>query len=493
METKNYFSTDAAGNILPSATCYVYEAGTLDLASGVTSINGAPLSNPFTAQPSGLVQFKAPDGEYDLRVVKSGRDFSIRIQCFDGVEFKESLPDLLAASNISYSGSSVESALDTLYLSNKVNVLFYGENVGTGVDDDFQAFQDAINALPAMGGTIIIPGRHYVLSAVPVESGKSILWDIDPAAYFTGAGTGEGKFGYMLSNPAQLAVGPYIRSRSNLRSTNTNGGIAALNAEMIQPSDYVGQSVAAYFGAIGSSANLSANVWALNTLVRSEAGAKGTYQCIEVDVDNFSADALVKGISISGAGTVGPRVALEIVRANNTPWAYGIDILNATTGIRVRASTQTRIGILVGAPAAQLNAVLSGKLLANGDDGVLLERFTDTSPTGNFFRAVNAANNTNLFSVASSGSINTAGSLTAALNVAATAGNITASAGYVRGSNIDATGPVSAAPNGVLRLSASTSLTVGAAGGAAARPATPAMYITVNYGGQNYKLALENA
>lgn len=87
METKNYFSTDAAGNILPSATCYVYVAGTTDLATGLVNINGASLSNPFTAQPTGLVQFKAPNGEYDLRVTKSGRDFTIRIQCFDGVEF----------------------------------------------------------------------------------------------------------------------------------------------------------------------------------------------------------------------------------------------------------------------------------------------------------------------------------------------------------------------------------------------------------------------
>lgn len=83
METKNYFSTDAAGNILPSATCYLYIAGTTDLATGITNINDAPLSNPFTAQTSGLVQFKAPDGEYDLRVTKGGRDFTIRIQCFD--------------------------------------------------------------------------------------------------------------------------------------------------------------------------------------------------------------------------------------------------------------------------------------------------------------------------------------------------------------------------------------------------------------------------
>lgn len=109
METKNYFSTDAAGNILPSATCYVYVAGTTDLATGLVNINGAPLSNPFTALPSGLVQFKAPDGEYDLRVTKAGRDFTIRIQCFDGIAF---ISD--AAGLIFYDGQYLSDYLEEL-------------------------------------------------------------------------------------------------------------------------------------------------------------------------------------------------------------------------------------------------------------------------------------------------------------------------------------------------------------------------------------------
>lgn len=87
MEVKNYFATDSQGNVLGSAQVYLYLAGTTTLATGVQNINGAALANPFASQSNGLVQFKAPDGDYDLRVVKPGREFTIRIQCFDGVEF----------------------------------------------------------------------------------------------------------------------------------------------------------------------------------------------------------------------------------------------------------------------------------------------------------------------------------------------------------------------------------------------------------------------
>lgn len=87
MEVKNYFATDTQGNVLGSAQVYLYLAGTTTLATGLQNISGAALGNPFTSEANGLVQFKAPDNNYDLRVVKPGREFTIRIQCFDGVAF----------------------------------------------------------------------------------------------------------------------------------------------------------------------------------------------------------------------------------------------------------------------------------------------------------------------------------------------------------------------------------------------------------------------
>lgn len=97
MEVKNYFATDTQGNVLGSAQVYLYLAGTTTLATGLQNISGAALGNPFTSDANGLVQFRAPDNNYDLRVVKPGREFTIRIQCFDGIAFIESQPSRLAA------------------------------------------------------------------------------------------------------------------------------------------------------------------------------------------------------------------------------------------------------------------------------------------------------------------------------------------------------------------------------------------------------------
>lgn len=99
MEVKNYFATDTQGNVLGSAQVYLYLAGTTTLATGLQNISGAPLGNPFVSDANGLVQFKAPDNNYDLRVVKPGREFIIRIQCFDGVAFIEQASEIFASSS----------------------------------------------------------------------------------------------------------------------------------------------------------------------------------------------------------------------------------------------------------------------------------------------------------------------------------------------------------------------------------------------------------
>lgn len=83
MELKNFFAQDDVGNILSEATCYVYVRGTESLVTGLQNANGVALVNPFTANQQGLIQFAAPNGLYDLRVVKGNRDNRIRVQCND--------------------------------------------------------------------------------------------------------------------------------------------------------------------------------------------------------------------------------------------------------------------------------------------------------------------------------------------------------------------------------------------------------------------------
>lgn len=280
-----------------------------------------------------------------------------------------------------------------------VNVLGFTGADSSGVTDSYAAFQAAINSLPTGGGKITIGPGTWRLETEPTWGNRSMYWDISPSAKFIGAGTGTGKFPYMETNAAQLAVGPFIQSRSTEVSGPTpNGGIAAWNVEMIQPSTYIGQSVAGYYGAAGSNPNPSANVWVHNLLIRADAGAGGTYQGSEVDVDCFSSTALMKGISINGIGTFNPTVALEIIRSDATLYKTGVNIRNSIIGLKIESTSLDR-GIVIGNVVGIGNTLLTGQQLVNGADCVVLQRATDSSPTGDFIRCVDAANSKSLFDV----------------------------------------------------------------------------------------------
>lgn len=86
MELKNFFALDDAGNFLSEATCYVYQRGTESLASGLMKANGLAQLNPFATDQKGFAEFAAPNGLYDVRVVKGARDFRIRLQFNDVAE-----------------------------------------------------------------------------------------------------------------------------------------------------------------------------------------------------------------------------------------------------------------------------------------------------------------------------------------------------------------------------------------------------------------------
>lgn len=273
----------------------------------------------------------------------------------------------------------------------------------TGTANSAAAFTAAAAASPY----VRVPAGTYRIESVPTWTG-SVYWDIDPEAEFTGAGTGVGKFPYMISNPAQLAVGPYVRSKSYQKSAHANGGIAAFQVEMEQPGDYgAGQSVAFYAGNISGNPNAGGNNWAINCLTYAQTGAGGIFQSIEADANNDSATATVKGIAISGAGTHDAAVGLEIVRLSQK-WEIGAYIANAGDGLVIRPVTGGR-GVVVGAvgsdPAAVGDTAVSARQMLNNADTLLLQRLTDTAPTGQFIRAVNAANSANIFVVDIAGNI----------------------------------------------------------------------------------------
>lgn len=355
--------------------------------------------------------------------------------------------------------------------SDAFNVLDFGARSDGA--DAYSAFQSAIDALPSGGGKITVPGLAFVLGTTPNIGARSVFWDISPSATFSGAGTGVGKFPYMGSNTSQMAVGPFIQSRTTQKSADANGGVAALSVEMLQPDAYgAGQSVALYAAAKSNNANAGGNSWAINCLIEAESSSAGTYQCIEVDVDCFSSAALMKGISITGIGSQDPDVALEIVRAQGK-WTRGIFIDNAQDQVVLRPVSGGRAIIIgTGVPAIGDTAITT-KQLANAADTILVQRDTDTTPTGQLFRAVNAANTQNIVILSVTGDLTLIGKSESSVGVF--------------------TGGTPTPEVGKTKISAATAATVGAAGGASALPATPLGYLHASVGAVNVKIPYYSA
>jgi len=356
----------------------------------------------------------------------------------------------------------------------------------TGVSNSYAAFAAAIAASPSTGGKILVGDGNYLIDGdinVLYHGLKSIFWDISPSATFTGTGTGYYNFPTMQSNGGQLAVGPYIYSCS-LEPSPYNGtiygGIASLSVEMIQNQSYVGQSVGIYGGVKGSSPDPSSNVWASNLVMTAMPGAGGIYQGIEMDVNCYSSTATVRGIVITGTGDSNPDSGLYISRSpvNTTvDWDFGIVIRNSSVGILMDGGRLTR-GISIGPSPAVIGSAITAKQLQNNQDTIYLERNTETSPTGYFIRCAQVGNTANLFS------INAAGALVAS-NID-TAGHCIG-ASYIQGGNIRAT--TSAGTSGTtLSIGNSTAITVGAAGGASALPATPLGYLIAYLGATSIKI-----
>lgn len=94
MQLLNLFAQTQEGDILPGASCRLLVAGTDTLVNGLTDKDGNPITNPFLADGNGLAQFRAPNGEYDFRVVSGSLDYRMRVMFFDGAQFEADLANV---------------------------------------------------------------------------------------------------------------------------------------------------------------------------------------------------------------------------------------------------------------------------------------------------------------------------------------------------------------------------------------------------------------
>lgn len=177
MELKTYIAQNKNGDALPGALCYVYQRGTENIAPGLQKANGVSLTNPFPADELGYVQFAAPNGLYDLRVVKGGRDYRIPVQLNDvdegvaaantAANRAEAARDIaLAEAN---SADSIEEGLLTTPIGGKFQVLgpdngdyliTYENRAGVAVEIRRYPTADAVDALRRLVKTSTTPNTH---------------------------------------------------------------------------------------------------------------------------------------------------------------------------------------------------------------------------------------------------------------------------------------------------------------------------------------------
>ena len=158
MELKNFFVQDDQGNKLPGAQCYLYLRGTESPASGAVKANGAPLEIPFTADNDGLVQFAAPNGIYDIRVVTGSRDFRIRLQFND-------VNDVIEV--VQSAAAQAETARDTFNL-----------NIGRKADIE-EGLRDTVTG---QSFTVLAPGANEYIIEYKNSAGTAVEVKTYPSA-----------------------------------------------------------------------------------------------------------------------------------------------------------------------------------------------------------------------------------------------------------------------------------------------------------------------
>lgn len=197
MELKTYFAQDRNGSLIPSATVAVYLTGTNTLASGLTTVSGTTLANPFTADADGKIQFRAPDGIYDMQV-SQGSTTGVRVT-FQCVDVEQQLSDANSAAD------RAELAAEAAEQANVSTVKGYNFTDGATLNSvkDF-IYDPSGKRWLFWSGTFPAGGKVVPSGSTPENTGgiadgawKEISYDKDDLGYVTPE-----MFGAVGGNPA---------------------------------------------------------------------------------------------------------------------------------------------------------------------------------------------------------------------------------------------------------------------------------------------------
>jgi hypothetical protein len=286
-----------------------------------------------------------------------------------------------------------------------------GLSAPTGGDDG-AALASRLARLSAAGGEIDLGSGAYTITTAPSLGTRSIFWNINPGATFSGAAIAT--WPRTQTNAGNVPVGPYTLCQSGYQSP-VNGGLTCNTSEFIQPSGYADYSAAYYGGADSASTSSLAGIEGANFLVNVRSRYTGGANALELDVNHFGNNPGTGiGLLLQGVGTFDPFAAIDVNRVANE-WGIGLLLNHVVTGIDMDTPDDLKTGIQMGNPTSGLTGDMVAKQLVNGGYGIFLQRKTDTAATGYFIYTGNAAASAGLFSVDVTGNIVTQ-STTAAVN-----------------------------------------------------------------------------
>lgn len=176
----------------------------------------------------------------------------------------------------------------------------------------------------------------------------------------------------------------------------------------------ISSKVAGYFAA--ESAGRGDDMYALNALAQWDASHPASnIIAAEFDIANNNSDSplvlsgsdrYVNGVLVVSGGTKKAFTGLMVYCSNPPTNAW-------RTGIALLAGACSDVGLSIGGPTASQTAAFISKTFVNGGDNIVLQRFTDTTPSGYFIRCTNAANSVGYFSLDITGTAIFAGPVTA--------------------------------------------------------------------------------
>jgi len=209
-----------------------------------------------------------------------------------------------------------------------------------------------------------------------------------------GAGSSDGVWGANTVTEAYNLNGPTIGIEVDVNNFATDPGLSPAQS-------FIGVSVVNGATGRGSTAiaidrngSYSNNEWNRGLHVK-ETLLRGIEFTNNGNATGIFSDTVLKIKSLSDATTT---AALQLIPYDDTaPSTEILFYVTESTDTTIQAKMMKRGAWHLG---SNLNASLAGMVNAaqnaDGEDTITLQRFTDTSPTGQFLRVVNAANSANL-------------------------------------------------------------------------------------------------